>query len=115
MFNNEEIEDVLISGTSTIVLTKSGNLYGWGTQKYIGIGNSSEEIVNTPEKLSISNVKKIICGNNFFIAVKNDGTVWGTGNNSNGVLGRWIKSDGTYSNSNFETAFEWVRCPNLEK
>ncbi|MNV87477.1 hypothetical protein D3C71_1816010 [compost metagenome] len=65
--------------------------------------------------MELTNVKQIVGGNRFFIAVKNDGTIWGTGNNSNGILGRWIDSDGNYASSNFETAFKWVRCPNLEK
>ena len=53
-------------------------------------------------------------GTGFFIAVKNDGSVWGTGSNVYGILGRWRGADRNSPNSCYHTAFEWVECPELE-
>lgn len=115
-FNNEKILDFSrgYNANYTIVLTENGNLYGWGAKKALGIKDSSNSYTDFIVKLPIDNVKEILTGSNFAIAVKNDGTVWGTGSNANGVLGRWIDKNGNYASSNFETAFEWVRCPHLE-
>jgi len=111
----EKVKDtVCLSGETHIVLTESGNLYGWGQLNKLGIGTSSIEISQDIRKLPISDVNQIVAGKGFFIAVKKDGSVWGTGENMYGVLGRWKGSDRTLPNSRYRTAFEWVECPELE-
>ena len=100
---------------TAIVLTEEGNVYGWGYKKDLGIGTTSTEIQTTPIKLPIENVKEIKTGNGFMLVIKEDGTVWGTGSNTTGALGRWQYADGRYSESYYKTAFDWVRCPDLEK
>lgn len=49
----------------------------------------------------------------WFVAVKSDGSVWGTGSNLYGVLGRWAGGERKVS-SRYKTAFDWVECPELE-
>ena len=115
-FNGEQIKDIKYMGLKTaIVLTEEGNVYGWGYIKDLGIGSTSTDIQETPIKLPIENVKEIKTGNGFMLAIKEDGTVWGTGSNTTGALGRWQYADGKYSESYYQTAFDWVRCPDLEK
>ena len=115
-FNGEQIKDIKYMDLRTaIVLTEEGNVYGWGYKKDLGIGTTSTEIQTTPIKLPIENVKEIKTGNGFMLVIKEDGTVWGTGSNTTGALGRWQYADGRYSESYYQTAFDWVRCPDLEK
>jgi alpha-tubulin suppressor-like RCC1 family protein len=116
-FNNEKVLKIMNSGYSNtvIVLTEAGNLYGWGIKKYLGIGNTTDEIITSPVKLDISGVTDIIGSASMTIVKLSNGQVWATGSNTSGVLGKWIDKNGVYSKSNYETAFEWVRCPTLEK
>lgn len=112
--SGDSIKDmVAISANTAIILTTKGNVYGFGQKAYLGINSNSLELTETI-KLPIDNVKEITAGRNFFIATKNDGSVWGTGDNSNGVFGRWKGSDRYTPNSRYRTAYEWVEFPELE-
>ena len=113
-FSSIKVKDVVIgSANNRLVLTEEGDLYGWGTLSNLGKGNNAGS-VTTAIKLDISDVEQIAAGNDFCIAVKKDGTVWGTGSNTYGILGRWIGIDRKQPNSRYKTAFEWVECPELE-
>ena len=116
-FNNEKIAKIVNFGYSNtvVVLTDAGNLYGWGAKKYLGIGNTTDEIITSPIKLDISGVTDIIGNGSMVIAKLSNGQVWATGSNNSGVLGKWVDKNGVYSKSDYETAFEWVRCTTLEK
>ena len=93
-----------------IVLTNKGNLYGYGEKNRIGLGSNST--LAEMQKLNLTDVVSITGGPGWFVAVKKDGTVWGTGSNANGVLGRWAGSD--RSKGRYQTPSEWVECPELE-
>ncbi len=110
----EGIEKIHRCGHVYIALTKKGNLYGWGPKAYLGIGENSYQDNYTITKLPINDVADISVGPAWFVAVKKDGTVWGTGSNTNGILGRWIGIDRKQPNSRYKTAFDWVECPELE-
>ena len=112
-FNNEKILQYEWSGNH-FVLTESGKVYGWGTPTGLGINSTDTVYSNDIKDLGISNVNYIVAGSGYIIAVKNDGTVWGTGTNQYGVLGRWKGSTRKGANSRYRTAFEWVECPELE-
>ncbi|MFG6319607.1 MAG: hypothetical protein K1W33_07140 [Clostridia bacterium] len=112
--NGEKVKDIVGNGREYIILTENGNLYGWGTENRLGKGTSSTNVISEPEKLPITDVEQIAAGPNWYVAVKKDGTVWGTGSNTYGVLGRWIGIDRKQPNSRYKTAFEWVECPELE-
>ena len=112
--NGEKVKDIVGNRNNYIVLTENGNLYGWGTENKLGKGTSSTNLISEPEKLPITDVEQIVAGPNWYVAVKKDGTVWGTGLNINGILGRWIGIDRKQPNSRYKTAFEWVECPELE-
>ncbi len=91
----------------------------------MGLGDSSSAFETNFVKLPIENVAQITGSGNYdatyssnlafyFIAIKNDGTVYGTGSNKYGILGRWIGIDRKTPNSRYKTAFEWVECTELE-
>ena len=118
-FNNKKIVKVVTLGEAipvVIALTEDGKLYGWGADKsLLGLGETTSEVQATPILLPIDNVKDIIAMQKGFIAVKENGEVWATGNNASGIFGRWISSDARYAETINQTAYEWVRCPALEK
>ncbi len=117
-FNNEKVIDIAFSDysiASTIALTENGNLYGWGIKSTLGIGTEDTDYIMTPKKISsISNVSSITGGNGFYVCIKKDGSVYGTGSNQYGILGRWIGVDRKTPNSRYKTALDWVECPELE-
>ena len=118
-FDNKKIVKMVVSENAApvnIVLTEDGKLYGWGVDKsLLGLGEMTTAIQTTPTLLPIDNVKDIISLREGFIAVKENGEVWATGNNASGIFGRWISSDARYAETINQTAYEWVRCPALEK
>ena len=118
-FDNKKIVKIVTSGydrKAFIALAEDGTLYGWGPDSSIlGLGITSTVAQNIPIKLSIDNIKDVIGTASGFIVTKNNGEVWATGNNANGIFGRWISSDAKYAKTVNQNAYEWVRCPSLEK
>ena len=117
-FNNEKIIDVVSCDSyqsSVIFLTENGNLYASGMRSRIGIGDDSNSFIFDIVRVeSMSKITKVSGGFHFFIAVDDSGRVYGTGDNSNGVLGRWKGTDRNLINSRYRTAFEFVECPDIE-
>ncbi len=118
-FDSKKIIKIATSGydrKAFIALAEDGTLYGWGEDSSIlGLGITSTVAQNTPIKLSIDNIKDVIGTSSGFIVTKNNGEVWVTGNNANGIFGRWISSDAKYAKTVNQNAYEWVRSPSLEK
>ncbi|MEG1008301.1 MAG: hypothetical protein RSE41_10635 [Clostridia bacterium] len=77
--------------------------------------NDKNNITNTPLKSNMDNISDVVCGKDFTLLIKKNGEIFGTGNNINGVLGRWKDINNNYSKSNTETTYDWVRCLQLEE
>jgi len=62
-------------------------IYVWGNNIYgqLGLGHNQKQ--NSPQKLNLPNIKKIICGGFHTIALTNSNEVWVWGNNIYGQLG----------------------------
>lgn len=86
----------------------------FGPNSVLGLGKNSSEWVDKFTYLNIDNISSLHVLNGLIVVVKKDGTVWGTGSNSNGVLGRWIGVGRSTTGSRYKTAINWVRCPELE-
>ena len=110
----ENIIDVVGDNYNMLALTSAGRLFGYGYANQLGINDATATLTETMEIPGMTDVVQITKGNGFYIAVKSDGTVWGTGTNKYGVLGRWVGSDRNSPNSRYRTAYEWVECPELE-
>ena len=108
------IQAAPLNQSNMLLLTDKGRVFGWGANCYLGLNNTSTSFVETQLLSGIDNVSQVIAGPNWYIAIKNDGTVWGTGQNTYGILGRWIGVDRSTPNSRYKKAFEWVECPELE-
>ena len=91
------------------------SLYGLGDQSKLGIGVTDTTYLKTPKKIETPETfVDIAAGENFYIGITEDGKVYATGSNINGILGRWIGVDRKTPNSRYKTAFDWVECPELE-
>lgn len=114
-FNADVKQICYASNLTSACLTTANKVYVVGIKAYLGIGSTDKTTYTEELQLSgIDNVEDIVAGKNFFIVIKKDGTVWGTGTNTYGILGRWIGIDRNTPNSRYKTAFEWVECPELE-
>lgn len=88
-----DIIALALSKTSTVALKKDGTVWAWGDNTF-GLGTgSTEKNVLMPTQVKGSNREgylenvKAIANYNAILALKEDGTVWGWGSNSNGRLG----------------------------
>lgn len=83
---------------STMALKNDGTLYGWGDNFFGQLGNGTLPFngQNVPAKVQNStNVKSFAVGGTNSIIIKNDGTVWVSGGNSNGQMGNGTSIDGS--------------------
>ena len=73
----------------TFILKNDGTLWGCGRNDYslLGLGDTSRKTTFTQITTNTDNVKSVYCGENHTIMLKNDGTLWGCGNNASGQLG----------------------------
>ena len=100
---------VAIAGGSThiIALKNDGTVWGSGNNRsgQLGIGTNGVNFsTNTFQPaLNMSNIVAIVGGSNHTITLKNDGTVWGSGDNTYGQLG--IGTNGVnFSTNTFQKA-----------
>jgi alpha-tubulin suppressor-like RCC1 family protein len=78
-----------------VALTSNGNAYVWGADNAGQQGNGSTTGNVTSPALIMTGVAAIGAGADFTLFVKTDGTVYGTGENSNGQLGDASTTDRT--------------------
>jgi alpha-tubulin suppressor-like RCC1 family protein len=74
----------------SMALKNDGTVYAWGSNLYGALGNGTTGVANNssvPVQSLISDVYAISAGGWFSVALKNDGTVWTWGHNSEGQLG----------------------------
>jgi len=104
---NKKISEAKIGGGISWVITDTGEVYAWGYNYYglMGPEYTLGAWYDTPQKLSISNIKSLEIGDGFAIFIGKSGEIWGIGNNAYGQLG-----DGTTTSTN-----TFVRCTELEK
>ena len=75
--------------THSIFLRNDGSVRVWGNNSKGQLGNGTTVDSATPAQVSgeLSGITAVAAGNDFTLALKNDGTVWAWGNNDNGQLG----------------------------
>ncbi len=87
----------------TVALKADGTVWAWGYNSDLGIMDSNHThtgIIMPTQVQGLTNVKDIAVGENFVLVLKEDGTVWGWGANSNGQLGDGTKIATPSGNSN---------------
>ena len=73
----------------TIALKTNGTLWAWGSNVFGQLGDGTSIDRKIPTQIGIDNNWKFISsgGGDHTFAIKNDGTLWGWGDNSSGQLG----------------------------
>ena len=76
-----------------------GSLWAMGDNSYGQLGDGSSNggnyLTNRPEKIVTNNVKSVAAGYRHSLFLKNDGSLWGMGNNAYGQLGdtTWVTTN----------------------
>jgi alpha-tubulin suppressor-like RCC1 family protein len=80
-------------GNHAIAIKTDGTLWAWGNNTYgqLGIGIFSLGTLSPAQTGTATNWKSLSAGSFFNLALKEDGTLWGWGNNNDGQIG-----DGTF-------------------
>ena len=96
--NANDIKEIYCGWEHTIILKNDGTLWGCGANGYgqLGLGDTNRRNTFTQITTNVDNIKKIYCGGDSTFILKNDGTLWGCGNNQYGHLGL---GDGTNRNT----------------
>ena len=73
----------------SLILKNDGTLLGCGrnAEGQLGLGDKTDKTIFTQVTTNADNVKSVYCGKDHNIILKNDGTLWGCGNNQYGQLG----------------------------
>ena len=72
-----------------LALSADGHVYAWGDNTYgqLGNGTTSPNSTLTPTEVRLESVTSIATGATHNLAIGSDGSVWASGNDSNGQLG----------------------------
>ena len=79
----------IATGDYHTLAIKDRTLFGWGMNGFGELtdnGDGTDEI-HTPKKINFGIVKKMCAGANYSLAIKDNGTLWGWGNNQYAQLG----------------------------
>ena len=96
--SGKTVKAIACGGFHTIVLMTDGSVYGTGNNSNGQLGNETNDNKTTltaMTPISGKTVTAISCGNYHTIVLMTDGTVYGTGNNSNGQLGNGFTTQQT--------------------
>jgi len=79
----------------TLATTTGGTLYAWGINTYGSLGQNNTTSYSSPKQVGALTTWLSVTAGGYAssIAIKTDGTLWGWGNNPQGVLGRGNLTD----------------------
>ena len=93
--NVNNVKQIACTGSSIYVVKNDNSLWvcGLNNQGQLGLGHKTN-ITAFTQVTSIGNtVKEVISGTDHVFIIKNDGTLWGCGNNTSGALGLGNKNE----------------------
>lgn len=97
-----DVVAVAAGSTNSLALQRDGSVWTWGSNVdgEMGLGSSDDEHHVAVQRVpGLAGVVAIAAGDEFDLALKRDGTVWGWGQNGLGQLGRAPDSDPTFRSS----------------
>ena len=87
--NADDIKSVYCNWDCTLILENDSTLWSTGKNNVgqLGLGNITNKTIFTQVTTNTDDIKQVYCGGHHTIMLKNDGTLWGCGQNTNGQLG----------------------------
>ena len=87
--NADNIKEIYCGLIHNLILKNDGTLWscGWNNSGQLGLGDGSNRTTFTQVTTNADNIKQVYCGGYYTLILKNDGTLWGCGNNPYGELG----------------------------
>ena len=87
--NTDNIKQVYCGENYTFILKNDGTLWGCGLNSHsqLGLGDTTNRTTFTQITTNTDNIKSVYCGSLHTFILKNDGTLWGCGQNNFGQLG----------------------------
>ena len=73
----------------SLILKNDGTLWNCGANNYgqLGLGDGTNRNIFTKITTNVDDIKSVYCGYGYTFILKNDGTLWGCGDNQYGQLG----------------------------
>ncbi|MCC0686113.1 hypothetical protein KGF42_16670 [Clostridioides sp. ZZV15-6383] len=83
------IKKMSLSSTHSILMLENGDVYGCGSNQFGELAINKSELTTTSEfiKINLTNIIDVACGDNFTYFLKDDGTLFSVGKNSEYQLG----------------------------
>ena len=87
--NAYNIKEIYCGQNHTFILKNDNTLWscGWNEYGQLGLGDIADRKIFTKVTTNADNIKQVYCGYSHTFILKNDGTLWSTGWNSDGRLG----------------------------
>ena len=87
--DTNDVKSFYCGGYHTLILKNDGTLWSTGYNGYgqLGLGDTTNRTTFTEITTNVDDIKSVCCGAYHNIMLKNDGTLWGCGYNTNGELG----------------------------
>jgi alpha-tubulin suppressor-like RCC1 family protein len=112
------VKKIICKGNRTMVITYSNEVSGrtevyvWGCNDWYQLGLEHKINMNSPQKLNLPNIKKIICGYTHTIAIAFSNEIYGWGSNKFGELGY---EPSTNEEDEFIKSPQKIDLPNVKK
>ena len=87
--NTGNIKSIYCGLYNTYILKNDGTLWGCGRNYYgqLGLGDTTDRLAFTIIGINTNDIKSVYCGDSYTMILKNDGTLWGCGQNNFYELG----------------------------
>ena len=87
--NTDDVKEIYCGRNHTFILKNDDTLWGCGQNNYgqLGLGDNTDRNTFTKITTNTDDIKSVYCGGYHTLILKNDGTLWGCGDNSCGQLG----------------------------
>ena len=107
--NAQCYDNIQAGGVHFLAKKADGTAWIWGNNAFGNFCSTINNSNNPIQVCSASDWNKVFTGRSNTFGIKNNGTLWGVGDNSNGILGINSTVINTYTFSQIGTATDWLK------